>query len=652
MVSHRMRLGRIGNDPVVNFAVTELSRYLKMMDRDLQVDILQADKVEQEFPRIIWVGLDEGLAKNVPAVEDPVLDDAIAIEAEDFNGYITGSNSRSVLMAAYRFLRELGCSWVRPGIEGERIPEKRLEKMQISVNEKASYRHRGVCIEGATAYETVVDMLDFFPKVGMNAYFFEHFEPLIFFRRWYNHKSNPHLDAESVSDKEILAMLASLEREMAQRGIVYHKTGHGWTCVPFGLDGSSWGAADDSKVPEETRKYMALVNGRRGLHNNIPLNTNMCYSQSAVRKKMTDAIVAYCKEHPNVDVLHYWLSDGTNNHCECDECAKMLPSDWYMMLLNELDAAMTAEGLTTKVVFLLYVDLLWAPEKIRLNNPDRFILMFAPITRNYGQNYVDHLTFDGKIPEFNRNHLDFDASLEMNLAQLRLWQEQFTGDSFIYDYHLMYAHFNDPGYEHCASNTFQDMKGLRDIGINGNISCQLMRCCFPTALPMLALAAALWNRDADYEKLADSYYLDAFGPDGALVRGYMKKISELFRIYEGPSHGFGAKITGDLCESYAELTQLVENFRPVIDEHAAAGQVWSNDWVQLQVHADYVLALAKALELTQQKNHEEAKQAIAQMLDILNRNELIIKKTMDCNKAKMHWERRLDPKKCQSVDVM
>ena len=55
-----------------------------------------------------------------------------------------------------------------------------------------------------------LDMLDFLPKVGMNAYFFEHFEPLIFFRRWYNHKSNPYLDAESVSTEEILAMLTAL----------------------------------------------------------------------------------------------------------------------------------------------------------------------------------------------------------------------------------------------------------------------------------------------------------------------------------------------------------------------------------------------------------------------------------------------------------
>lgn len=650
MISHRIRIGKLGNDPTVAFAVEELTRYLKKMDAGLEVDILLSDAYKASFPRIIWVGLDA--AFEVPQVENPYLDDAISIQVENDNGYITGSNPRSVLIGVYRFLQELGCYWARPSAAGERIPQKRLENISVQVKEAASYRHRGVCIEGATSYENILDMMDFLPKVGMNAFFFEHFEPLIFFRRWYNHKSNPHLDAESVSTEEILAMLAALEGEMAKRGILYHKTGHGWTCQPFGLDGTSWGAQGEKPLPEGIEKYFAKINGVRQLHDGIPLNTNMCYSQKEVRQIMTDAIVTYCKEHPNVDFLHYWLSDGVNNHCECEECVKMLPSDWFILLLNDLDAAMTEAGLDTKVVFLLYVDLLWAPEKLKLVNPDRFILMFAPITRNYGQNYDQYLTYDGPLPEFKRNHLDFANSLAINLAQLRQWQKQFDGDSFVYEYHLMYAHFNDPGYEYCARNTFEDMKHLRSIGINGNISCQLMRCFFPSALPMQMMAAALWNRDADYDTKARQYYLSAFGPDGEKVQAYLQTISRLFAIYEGPSHGNGAKITGDLVTDYAALEKCLADFAPIIDAHAEVSAPWQKDWQYLQIHAEYVRNLAKVLQLTQNADYEGAKAEIANMIDHINRHELFIQKTMDGNKAKMHWERRLDPKKCLSTDVM
>ena len=55
------------------------------------------------------------------------------------------------------------------------------------------------------------------------------------------------------------------------------------------------------------------------------------------------------------------------------------------MLLNQLDKKLTENNIDVKIVFLIYVDLMWAPEHIKFENPDRFILMFAPITRTYGK---------------------------------------------------------------------------------------------------------------------------------------------------------------------------------------------------------------------------------------------------------------------------
>ena len=74
-----------------------------------------------------------------------------------------------MLLAVYRFLYELGCRWIRPSRDGEIISSLKLErsKMNVSVNETASYRHRGICIEGQVNYEHVRDMLDWLPKLGM-----------------------------------------------------------------------------------------------------------------------------------------------------------------------------------------------------------------------------------------------------------------------------------------------------------------------------------------------------------------------------------------------------------------------------------------------------------------------------------------------------
>jgi len=129
MIQRTIRFGKIAPDATVDFAVQELARYLKQMDPKLSVDILQVDAVNDAFKDIIWVGLDPAFAAQVPQVKDSMVDDAVVIHIEDNRGYITGANTRSVLLAVYRLLEELGCAWVRPGVEGERIPEKRIENI-------------------------------------------------------------------------------------------------------------------------------------------------------------------------------------------------------------------------------------------------------------------------------------------------------------------------------------------------------------------------------------------------------------------------------------------------------------------------------------------------------------------------------------------
>ena len=94
-------------------------------------------------------------------------------------------------------------------------------------------------------------------------------------------------------------------------------------------------------------------------------------------------MVSYARANKNVDYLHFWLADEYNNICECDECAKTTLSDQYVEILNGIDEALTAEKLETKVVFLLYQELLYAPLQAKLRNPARFCLMFAPISRTF-----------------------------------------------------------------------------------------------------------------------------------------------------------------------------------------------------------------------------------------------------------------------------
>ncbi len=527
---------------------------------------------------------------------DPA-DDRIEIAVAGGVGRIAGANPCALLIAVYRFLFELGCRWVMPGEEGERLPKKALTPadLTVSVSETPSYRHRGVCIEGAVAEEHVRDMIEYMPRVGMNSYFIQFFRPATFFNRYYQHGCSLTRSGAPKTDEEIDAIHARLAEEIALRGLTHHAVGHGWTCVPFGLRGEGWSTLDEEDVEPAYLERTALVNGRRGLWGGCPLNTNLCFSQRAVRERITDAAVDYVREHPSIGALHVWLADASNNVCECEDCQKKIHADWYVLLLNELDEKLTAAGLDTKVVFLLYVDLLWAPQTERLKNPDRFLLMFAPITRSYSSDYLDGLkkAETAKTTPFVRNHLQFPSDLSENIAYLRQWQKTFSGDSFDFDYHLMWANSMDFGNESIARVMHADACALDKLGLNGLISCQLGRNGFPTTLPLYVMARGLWDKHSCYDAVADEYYEAAFGTDGGAVRAYLQELSRRFNY----AYLAGERPDLPTAEMLATYRALPDYIRGFLAAHPSVSTASPNYHKRVIAHhADYCLLALRYLE--------------------------------------------------------
>jgi len=630
MTIRRLRIGQIGTDQTIAFAVQELSRYVKQMDPALFVEILTVPAADASFADVLWVGQDASFAVSESS-------DTIAIAVDGMSGFISGSNPRSVLIAVYRFLRHLGCIWVRPGSEGEHIPAKEVTGTTLHVTETASYRHRGVCIEGANSYENIRDMIDFLPKVGMNEYFIQFLVPVEFFQSWYAHPDSPCLTGTGVTRQDVAAMVRSLEAEIRLRGLLLQRGGHGWTCEPFGVESIGWNQVDDETLSDEYKSYLAEVNGERKLWRGRPTDTNLCYSNPKARDRLTDGILKFCKDNPTMSAAHFWLGDAANNQCECDACKTKRPSDWYVMMLNELDAKLTREGLSTKIVFLLYFDLLWEPAEEKILNPDRFILMFAPITRNYGENYDDFLVYDKELPPYVRNALILPKSLHQNLAQLRRWQQIFDGDSFDFDYHLMWAHMNDPGYEASARNIHADMRALETIHLDGMVSCQIQRSFFPTALPFQVMAATLWDRTCDYDTVADRYYQDAFGKDGACLRKQMQTVSDLMLLYNGPAFGAADHADGPFCKDYDALADAIAALRALAQAHHGENA----DWTYLTCYCDYLDLLLPAFKLLEQGKKEESRAAGEALLDFVRRNELALQPVLDMLNTCRVLKRRL-----------
>ena len=87
--------------------------------------------------------------------------------------------------------------YLRPGRKNEssKSSENDWQKGNLC-EETASFRHRGVCIEGADSYENLRDFIDWLPKIGMNTFFIQFENPYSFFKRWYEHEFNPYAEKE------------------------------------------------------------------------------------------------------------------------------------------------------------------------------------------------------------------------------------------------------------------------------------------------------------------------------------------------------------------------------------------------------------------------------------------------------------------------
>ncbi|MBR3403682.1 MAG: DUF4838 domain-containing protein [Firmicutes bacterium] len=548
--------------PVILFAKEELTRYLTRMGAPaIRLLIGRADLAVYGFEK----------------VADPSLDDQYLIDVEPDGGIILGGNDRSVLLGAYRYLTMIGCAFLRPGLAHEVVPVK-LSPSDYRAKERftASLRHRGVCLEGADSVENILDFIDWSPKVGYNSFFLQFEYPQTFLERYYSHQKNPLLPPVDWKMADSVRLMPYLSEAMEKRGILQHRVGHGWTSKVLGCEATGWDT-EEKEFDEVTRSLIAKVGGKRELYYGVPTNTNLCLSNPEARARYAAAVVDYVSKNPATDYLHLWLADGSHNSCECEACNALRngkqprPSDHYIDLLNDVDAALTAAGLDVKLVMLMYVDLLWPPIVSHLNNPGRFVLMFAPIYRTFEHAFDEVQSLPEEIP-LELNKTPFPKDLPNNLTLLKGWQEATGGsDCFDYDYYMGRAHYGDPTYINLSRIIVRDLKDAKRLKMNGINSCQELRAHFPNGLAGYVMARVSADTSLTYEALAAEYYEACYGASGKDVLAVMEKLSDCFHIdyvlhqrpWIDPEYHAQLENVSGLLD---ELTELYADHTPVSSE--------------------------------------------------------------------------------------
>ena len=556
-----LRINKITSASPVDFAAEELKKYLRMMMPECgDIKIAYDPSATNGFR----LGLMSDFGLDTSDAEDADIDDILYIDCHTEGGIIAGSNPRSVLLSVYEYLRQNGCRWLFPGVDGELIPMQDI--VPVKYRFKPSCRYRGQCNEGAEFQQCMLDVIDFTPKVGMNAFMIEFIIPRRYYDFYYLHDENPTRAPETISDKQILQWKRQCETEIAKRGLQLHDIGHGFTVDAFGID-SNLKNQDDSIIPPENLQYMAMKGGKRGLRHRRPICTNFCMSNPKAREIVADYVADYSEKHSNSEFLHVWLADSENAHCECDQCRKMRPTDWYMLLLNEIDEKLTKKNLDTKIVFIVYIDSTWAPLYERLKNEKRFAILFAPITRSYlttlPESGVTSKTkpfaeVDGKLP--------FPNSLEEYLAYFKEWRQIYKGGAFAYEYHFWIHQCADLGGITLSERISEDIKAYEDNELNGVIEDGSQRSFFPTGLAFYTYARTLFDTSLSFEEIAEDYLSASFGEDWRLFYDYLKKMGDLFDF----KYLEGAFATSNKNFNYA-VPENIEKLRQV-EAHANVGR--------------------------------------------------------------------------------
>ena len=634
------KINKITSNPTVDFAAEELKKYLRMMMPDSgEIIIKYAPDATDGFR----LGLMAGFSLDTSEADDLDLDDILHIDTDAKGGIIAGSNPRSVLLAVYKYLTINGCRWLFPGIDGEFIPVRNVEATKY--HKMADCRYRGQCNEGAEFQPNMIEVIDFTPKIGMNVFMIEFLNPHAYYDDYYTHHFNEkNREAEPVTLETVYQWKRQCEVEMSKRGIQFHDIGHGWATWPFGLDPDKrYLKTEKYGELEAARPYLALVNGERDIWI-APMHTNFCMGPAENREKVVKCVGDYAEKYTNVDYLHVWLGDSLNHSCECEICQQKTHSDWYVILLNEIDAELTRRNLNTRIVLACCYDSIYAPEVERFINPDRFSLLVAPITRSY-TTPVTKEPIKMELPKYNRNKNKHPVNPAEPVAHAEDWARKCNLNVLVYEYHFWVNQYYEATGLRFAELICEDVKGYHAHGFGGVIEDGSQRSFFPNGLPFYTYAQTLFDTSLSFDDIKEDYMSHAYGEDWREVERFMRKLIGLMdhKFFAGEATAdarVGAYYNPAMGEKLRGVSEVIEEFRPFVEAHKNMPyRAQTVAYRLLDYFLEYAEGYARFMTVKSFGAAKEAKDMCFKFLDKFGRHELAIERYYDQRNfgAAMDW---------------
>ncbi len=457
------------------FAAHELSRYLAIITGR------QFPVVGHASEPCIMVG------KQWPGTP-PLPAGGYYIGVEPHRIILSGADAQATLHAIYAFLGDhCGCRWLAVWEGGELVP--RRPDLQVPCGARLyrpAFSHRAFTNFPDIDRDTV-HMVDWMAKNRFNRFMVNAWAPQV---------------------EQRYGQL--LRKELTLRGMAVewsHHSFHFW--VP------------PEKYFSVHPEYFALVDGRRRP------DKQLCTSNPAVAQIAADNICSFLQEHPEVDIVGLWPTDGFG-WCECDNCLAMEPqqpselypdhprrTDTYLAFVNAVAERVAAVHPDCKISALAYVNYVEPPVQTQLH--PNVVVCFAPMHRCF-KHPLD------APPECTQANSRYARLLEQ-------WRTITPGTLYLFCYLMLIDTCSLP---YRITGMLQpNFKWLADAGIDGYVMEYKPQEWGPFGVNGHLIGQLSWQADMDVEAWLQEYYRALYGPASDLMDEFWKVYLRDF-IQPGP----------------------------------------------------------------------------------------------------------------------
>jgi hypothetical protein len=428
---------------------------------------------------------------------------------------LSGSNDRSCLFAVYQLLETYGVRFYGyRSRNGEIVPKHAsLVLAPLAITEKSHMKFRFVSDNGYAASDRakLVDVADWAAKNRCNVFML-----------------TPSHAGESWSQIDLA--------EVRKRGLLIAGPGHILARL-----------TPDQSLFKTHPEYFPLIKGKRSPAYSKEWGgaTSFCYSNTNAMQTVVNNTVNYFKENPFIDLLAIYPPDGSQHgvQCQCDQCATLTMSDWYLTLLNHIDAALRTLPSHPKLMWISYNECSVPPRAVKpLDRGRDFILVWCNELRDLGQPMDSEanrhaptlLRWKPRLVEIKTNWKKNPT--DKDLAAWYRWQHwneylkagNYAGAVTVLDYYNEHVakSVHVPMLNYYQSGPWPDNLMQKDFqfydsqGIAGWQNCTDYYNDRPNSYWNWLGAQMMWNPGADMGALNRDFYGQMYGPASEVLQKY------------------------------------------------------------------------------------------------------------------------------------